>query len=163
MAYEGAYRCAVLTPTRELYADDVYYADVPGYVGHYGVIKGHESLVATNHQGGLLTLWLDPEGKEKKVFFIHRGCTQMLHDHLAVLARFGCPVEEIDDEKVERVRAKAEKLRAEIEERTQSLASISDEDHLATEKAWISNETIHLSWYEAQINFAETGKESAKQ
>ena len=42
MAYEGAYRCAVLTPTRELFADDIYYADVPGFVGHYGVIKGHE-------------------------------------------------------------------------------------------------------------------------
>ena len=161
MAYEGAYRCAVLTPTRELFAGEVYYADIPGFVGHYGVIKGHESLVATNHQGGKLTLWLDPEGKEKKVFFIHRGCAQMLHDHLAVLARFGCAADSID---VENVRAKAEKLSATLEQAKAKLeVSTEDEDRKAAEKAWIITEEIHLSWYEAQIEFAETGKESTKQ
>lgn len=160
MAYEGAYRCAVITPTRELFSGDIYYADIPGFAGRYGVIKGHESLVATNHQGSKLTLWLDPEGNEKKVFFIHRGCTQMLHDHLAVLARFGCEADSID---VEDVRAKAEKLKAVIEKAHESYEAETDEDHKAAEKAWIENEEIHLSWYEAQIEFAETGKESTKQ
>ena len=160
MAYQGAYRCAVLTPTKELFADDIYYADVPGFAGHYGVVKGHQGLVATNHQGGKLTLWLDPEGKEQRVFLIHRGCSQMLHDHLAILARFGCPADDID---VETVRKKAERLSAEIEERRQGLDEIDDEDKLAAEKAWISTEEIHLSWYEAQIDFAETGRESTKQ
>ena len=160
MAYEGAYRCAVLTPTRELFAGDIYYADIPGFVGHYGVIKGHESLVATNHQGGKLTIWLDPEGNEKKQFLIHRGCTQMLHDHLAILGRFGCGVDEID---VEAVRKKAESLRAEIDEARQQLETIEDENKLAAAEAWIITEEIHLSWYEAQIDFAETGRESTKQ
>lgn len=160
MAYEGAFRCAVLTPTRQLFAGDIYYADVPGFAGHYGVIKGHESLVATNHQGGKLTLWLDPEGKEKKVFLIHRGCSQMLHDHLAILGRFGCPADDID---VESVREKAEALRVVIDEKTQELDGITDEDKLAAAKAWIATEEIHLSWYEAQIDFAETGRESTKQ
>jgi len=160
MAYEGAYRCAVLTPTKELFAGDIYYADVPGYVGHFGVVKGHESLVSTNHQGGKLTLWLDPEGKEQKVFFIHRGCTQMLHDHLAVLARFGCEADGID---VEKVRGKAERLSAMLEEARKRYEAEADEDRKAAEKAWISTEEIHLSWYEAQIVFAETGKESTKQ
>lgn len=160
MAYQGAFRCAVLTPTKELFADDIYYADVPGFVGHYGVVKGHESLVATNHQGGKLTLWLDPEGKEQRVFLIHRGCTQMLHDHLAILARFGCPADEID---VEKVRGKAERLRGEIEQFKLDLDSIEDEDKNAAAKAWINTEEIHLSWYEAQIDFAETGRESTKQ
>ena len=161
MAYEGAYRCAVLTPTKELFAGDVYYVDVPGFVGHYGVIKNHESLVATNHQGGKLTLWLDPEGKEQKVFLIHRGCTQMLHNHLAVLARFGCEADAID---VEKVQAKAEKLRERIEVAKTDLDSIGDdEDRLAVARAWINTEEIHLSWYEAQVDFAMNGKESAKQ
>ena len=160
MAYEGAFRCAVLTPTKELFAGDIHYADVPGFAGHYGVIKGHESLVATNHQGGKLTLWLDPEGKEQKVFLIHRGCSQMLHDHLAILARFGCPVDEID---VETVCEKAKKLGAEIEQARQGLEGLTDEDEIAAAKAWISTEEIHLSWYEAQIDFAETGRESTKQ
>lgn len=160
MAYEGAFRCAVLTPTKELFAGNVHYVDVPGFVGHYGVIKGHESLVATNHQGGKLTLWLDPEGKEQKTFFIHRGCTQMLHDHLAVLARFGCETDGIDSDKV---KAKAEKLTAEIDERRKRLETEENEDRKAALGAWIKNEEIHLSWYEAQIEFAATGKESTKQ
>ena len=160
MAYQGAYRCAVLTPTRELYADDIYYADIPGFAGHYGVIKGHESLVATNHQGGRLTLWLDPEGKEKKEFLIHRGCSQMLHDHLAILCRFGCPIDEID---VDEVRKKIELLNEELDNARANLEAIEDEDKLAAAKAWITAEEIHLSWYEAQIDFAETGRESTKQ
>ena len=139
---------------------DIYYADVPGYAGHYGVLNGHESLVATNHQGGKLVLHLDPDGNEKKVFLIHRGCSQMLHNHLSVLGRFGCDPETID---VEKVRAKAEKLAAEIEEHKQALDTIDDEDRIAAEKAWIITEGIHHSWYEAQIEFAETGKESTKQ
>lgn len=160
MAYQGAYRCAVLTPTRELYADDIYYADIPGFAGHYGVIKGHESLVATNHQGGRLTLWLDPEGKEKKEFLIHRGCSQMLHDHLAILCRFGCPIDEID---VDEVRKKIERLNEELDMARADLEKLEDEDKIAAAKAWITSEEIHLSWYEAQVDFAETGRESTKQ
>lgn len=160
MAYQGAFRCAVLTPTKELFSGDVYYADVPGYLGHYGLIKGHESLVATNHTGSKLTLWLDPDGKEKKEFFIHRGCTQMLHDHLAVLCRFGCEADDID---VADIREKAQELSAEIEKRRALLDSIDDEQRREVELAWIDTEEIHLSWYEAQIEWAETGKESTKQ
>ena len=155
-----SFRCIVATPTRELFNGPIYYADVPGYAGHYGVLRNHESLVATNHQGGKLTLHLDPDGNEKKVFLIHRGCSQMLHNHLSVLGRFGCDPETID---VENVKEKAEKLRAEIETAKQELDSIEDEDKHAAAEAWIITEEIHLSWYEAQILFAETGKESTKQ
>ena len=161
MAYQESFRCVVAIPTRELFAGYIHYADIPGYVGHYGVIKGHESLVATNHQGGKLTLWLDPDGNEKKVFLLHRGCTQMLHNHLAVLGRFGCAADEID---VEKVQKKAEKLRAEIEEHKALLASLTEDDERhSVEKAWITTEEIHLSWYDAQIDFAVNGKESTKQ
>lgn len=153
MAYANSFRCVVAIPTRELFSGDVYYADVPGFAGHYGVVKGHESLVATNHQGGKLTLWLDPEGKETKTFLLHRGCTQMLHDHLAVLGRFGCAADDID---VDSVKEKAESLRAKIEE-----MKAGDQDE--TSEAQILTEEIHLSWYEAQIDFAVNGTESYKQ
>lgn len=155
-----SFRCIVATPTRELFNGSIYYADVPGYAGHYGVLNNHESLVATNHQGGKLVLHLDPDGNEKKVFLIHRGCSQMLHNHLSVLGRFGCDPETID---VENVRAKAEALRAEIDEAKRDLDTIEDDDRHAAAKAWIDNEEIHLSWYEAQIDFAVEGKESTKQ
>ena len=162
MAYENSFRCAVLTPTRELFAGDIHYAEIPGFAGHYGVINKHENLVATNHQGGKLEIWLDPEGNEKKVFLLHRGCTQMMNNHLAILGRFGCPEDEIDPE---RVRAKADRLREQIDERKAALEASTDDDEArrAAEEAWIVTEEIHHSWYEAQIDFAVNGKESYKE
>lgn len=153
MAYADSFRCVVAIPTRELFSGDVYYAEVPGFSGHYGVLKGHESLVATNHQGGKLTLWLDPDGKETRTFLLHRGCTQMLHDHLAVLGRFGCAADDIN---VEDVKAKAEALSAKLDEMKAA-------EQTETSESQIFTEEMHLSWYEAQIDFAENGKESYKQ
>lgn len=160
MAYPNSFRCVVATPTRELFAGNIYYADVPGYAGHYGVIYNHENLVATNHQGGKLVLWLDPEGKEKKTFLIHMGCTQMLHNHLAVLGRFGKDVEELD---LERSKRRAEEVRQEIEERRAQMSDDDSEERKAADEAWIATETIHMGWHEAQVNFIETGNESYKQ
>ena len=160
MAYDKSFRCIVATPTRELFSGDIYYADVPGYAGHYGVIRDHESLVATNHQGGKLVLWLDPEGKEQEVFLIHRGCTQMLHNHLSVLGRFGKAVDEID---VEYSKRRAEEIEAELQEHRTAMENETDEDRKAAENAWIITESIHKEWHEAQVNYAETGQESYKQ
>ena len=157
MAYPNSFRCVVATPTRQLFAGDIYYADVPGYSGHYGVISDHENLVATNHQGGKLELWLDPEGKEKKTFLIHMGCSQMLHNHLAVLARFG---KEIEDLELERSKRRAEEVRAEIEKRKAEMSEEDSDEKKAADEAWIITENIHAGWHEAQVNFIETGKES---
>ena len=38
--------CMVATPTRELFSGEIAYADVPGSEGNYGVLSGHEMLVA---------------------------------------------------------------------------------------------------------------------
>ena len=153
------FRCVVATPTRELFSGTVYYADVPGFEGHYGVLKGHESLVALNHQGGIVTLHLDPDGNEKKQFLIHLGCTQVLHDHLAVIGRFGCNPDEID---VEVIKEKAENLRKVLEARkAKHDAAPEENEYTAADRAGIDNQEAHLSWYEAQINYAQTGKESA--
>ena len=160
MAYDKSFRCIVAIPTRELFSGDVFYADVPGYAGHYGVIRDHESLVATNHQGGKLVLWLDPEGNEKKEFLIHMGCTQMLHNHLSVLGRFGKEIADLDGERSKR---RAEELRAEIEQYEANLAAEEDEDRKAVGQAWVITEKIHLGWHEAQVNYVETGQESYKQ
>ena len=154
-----SYRCVVATPTRLLFEGDVYYANVPGFSGKYGVYKGHSSLVATNHQGSKLILWLDPDGNEKKEFLIHRGCTQMLHDHLAVLARFGRAIEDLDLEDSKR---RVEEITAEIEAKEAEIEAETDEDRIAAGKAWLVTERIHLEWHEAKIHFLETGQESTK-
>ena len=147
------FRCVVATPTRELFSGTVYYADVPCRDGRFGVLTGHQSLVALNHQGGKLTLHLDPDGNEKKTFLIHHGCTQVLHNHLSVLARFGCDPEEID---VEDIKAKAADLRTILEERIAKYEASPDKgEYTAADRAGIDNQSTHLSWYEAQIDYVE--------
>ena len=155
-----SFRCVVATPTRVLFSGDVYYADVPGYAGHYGVLKGHESLVATNHQGGKLVLHLDPDGNEKREFLIHRGCSQMLHDHLAILARFGRAIEDLD---IEESKRRVQEVTADIEARKAELEAETDEDRIAAGNAWLTTEGIRLEWHEAKVHFLETGQESPKQ
>lgn len=154
-----SFRCVVATPTRLLFEGDVYYANVPGFAGKYGVMKGHSSLVATNHQGSKLVLWLDPDGNEKREFLIHRGCTQMLHDHLAVLARFGRAIEDLD---LESSKKRVEEITADIEAKEAEIEAETDEDRIAAGKAWLVTERIHLEWHEAKIHFLETGQESTK-
>ena len=151
MSYPESFRCVVAIPTRELFSGDVYYAEVPGFEGYYGVIRNHESLVAVNHAGGKLVLWLDPDGKEKVEILIHRGCTQMLHNHLAVLGRFGIRIEDID---VEIVKEKAEATRAKIEEMQTRLSEVEEDNVL---ESHIENEQVRLSWYDAQIDYMSKG------
>ncbi len=147
MSYQESFRCVVAIPTRELFSGDVYYAEVPGYEGYYGVIRNHESLVAVNKAGGKLVLWLDPDGKEKVEILIHRGCSQMFHNHLAVLGRFGARVEDID---ISEVKEKAEATRATIEEMKSRLSQVEDDDVL---ESHIDNEQVRLTWYDAQIDY----------
>ena len=160
MAYTESFRCVVAIPTKQLFSGDIYYAEIPGYAGHYGVIHGHETLVATNHQGGKLVLWLDPEGKETKTFLIHRGCTQMLHNHLSVLGRFGKAVEDLD---LERSKRRIEEIREGIEEYKTQMFEDDSEQKKAADEATIISETIRMEWHEAEVRFIETGLESYKQ
>ena len=87
--------CMVATPTRELFSGEIAYADVPGSEGNYGVLSGHEMLVAKNSPG-VLTLWMDAAGNEKRRFALYEGATQVYADRLTVLARFGVDVDNID-------------------------------------------------------------------
>lgn len=160
MAYDKSFRCVVAIPTKELFSGDIYYAEVPGYAGHYGVIYGHESLVATNHKGGKLVLWLDPEGKEQKTFLIHMGCTQMLHNHLSVLGRFGKDVEELD---LERSKRRAEEIRVGLEEYQATMSDDDSDEKRAADEAWIKSETIRMGWHKAQVSYIETGLECYEQ
>lgn len=89
------FRAVVAIPTRELYSGEVDYASIPGIDGDYGVLSGHESFVGLNRTGAL-TLWFDAEGKERAQFLIMGGATQVLNNHLSVLPRFGCRIDEID-------------------------------------------------------------------
>jgi F-type H+-transporting ATPase subunit epsilon len=139
------FRCVVAIPTRKLFDQDVYYASVPSEEGMYGVLPGHELLVALNGETGVCTLNLDKEGTKQERFLIHRGATQMFNGILTVLAEFGKNVDDID---LVEVKKSAEELKARIAELESSEEDSQAESELSTSKR-------RLKWYEVQIDYAE--------
>lgn len=134
------FRCTVAIPTRELFSGEIAYAEVPGSEGNYGVMAGHEMLVTTNRPG-VLTLWLDPDGKEKRYFVTYGGFAQSFGDHLSVLARMGRDADKID---VEDTRQKLAAITQEIQELEQSGKD--------TDKAVLETHRVRKEWYELQLH-----------
>lgn len=134
------FRCIVAIPTRALFQGEVYYAKVPGSEGDYGVMAGHELTVTTNRPG-VLTLWLDPEGKQKKFFVTYGGFAQTFGDQLSVLARMGKDADNLDVEDTRR------KLAA-ITQKIQELEKSNNEADLAV----LETSRVKKEWYELQLH-----------
>ena len=120
--------CSVCIPTRELFSGLVHYASVPGADGSYGVLPGHEMLVATNRNGGVLTLNLDEAGNDQRQFLLYEGAAQMFNDVLTV-------------------RSKAEAMREHIAE----LEKAEGDQH----RAELETSKVRLDWYETQLDYKE--------
>lgn len=134
--------CIVAIPTRELFSGEIYYASIPGADGSYGVLPGHEMLVATNKSGGVLTLNLDAEGREQRKFLLYEGAAQVYNDVVTVLGRFGKDVEDID---AAEMRQKADKLRLQIEELEKK-----DDDQNRTA---LETSRTKMEWYQMQLDY----------
>lgn len=139
-------RCVVCIPTRELFAGEISYASVPSADGYYGVLPGHEMIVAANKTAGILTLNLDDAGKEKRQFLLFEGASQVYNNILTVLGRFGVDVEKID---ADAVREKAENMRKTIAE----LEAEKDED--AQDAVRLRTSKKRLAWYEMQLDYVD--------
>ncbi len=143
MAY--TFHCVVATPTRKLFDGDVHFASVPGCEGSYGVLAGHELLVALNSKTGVCTLNLDEAGSQKEEFLISEGATQMYNGILTVLGRFGKNVKNIDRESM---MARADEMRAHIKELEAAGESAQDEAELESSRD-------RLEWYEMQLAYID--------
>ncbi len=139
--------CTVATPARELFSGEVYSVQVPGSDGSYGVLPGHEMLVATNELGGILTLNLDADGKDQKQFILYEGATQVFKDSVTVLGRFCKRVEDID---VDYLHKRQEFMHQHIEELSKGTPSKQDQ-------AEIETSNVRLEWYQMQIDYAQKG------
>lgn len=134
------FRCIVAIPTRALFQGEVYYANVPGSEGDYGVMADHEMSVTTNRPG-VLTLWLDPEGKKKKYFVTYGGFAQTFGDQLSVLARMGRDADKLD---VEDTRQKLAAI-------TQKIAEL-EQSHTESDAAVLETSRVRKEWYELQLH-----------
>lgn len=141
----STFHCVVATPTRKLFDGDIYFASVPGCEGSYGVLAGHELLVALNSKSGVCTLNLDENGSQKEEFLISEGATQMYNGILTVLGRFGKNVKNIDRESMT---ARANEMREHIKELEAANESAQDEAELESSRD-------RLEWYETQLAFLD--------
>ena len=138
----AGFRCVICTPTEKLFDGDVAYANVPSEEGFFGVLPGHERLVALLGAGGICTVNLDESGTQKKEYLLYKGASQMFNGILTVLGSFGVDPATIDKTAVE---SHANNLRIIIED----LKSKND----AQDKARLAIFKRNLEWDEFQLAY----------
>ena len=94
----------IVTPDRSLIREEVDEVVVPGTEGELGILPGHTPLLSTLKVG---ELWYR-QGEEKHYLAIAFGFVEVLPDRVTVLADVGERAQEIDVQRAERARQRAE-------------------------------------------------------
>jgi|SRR5262245_58273730 len=94
----------IVTPERLLVHEQVDEVEVPGSAGYFGVLPGHTPLLASLAVG---ELWYR-KGAEKTYLSIGFGFAEVLPDRVTILARLAERAEEIDLDRAEASRKRAE-------------------------------------------------------
>ena len=98
----------IVTPDRALIREEVDEVVVPGTEGELGILPGHTPLLSTLKIG---ELWYR-QGQEKHYLAIAFGFVEVLPGHVTVLADVGERAQEIDVQRAERAKQRAEQLLA---------------------------------------------------
>ena len=104
MALATTLTLEIVTPDRALALEEVDEVVVPGSEGEFGVLPGHTPLLATLKVG---ELWYR-QGPEKHYLAVAFGFVEVLPDRVIVLAQVGERAQEIDVERAERAKRRAE-------------------------------------------------------
>ena len=96
----------IVTPERELFSGEVDIVLAPGVDGQIGIMPNHVPLITLLSDGVLVTR----QGEDELAFAIHGGYMQVLPDQVTVLADVGERAAEIDIERAEEARHRAEEL-----------------------------------------------------
>ena len=94
----------IVTPDRALIREEVDEVVVPGTEGEFGVLPGHTPLLSSLKVG---ELWYR-QGQEKHYLAIAFGFVEVLPDRVTVLADIGERAQEIDIQRAERAKQRAE-------------------------------------------------------
>ena len=101
----------IVTPDRALLREEVDEVVVPGNQGEFGVLPGHTPLLSTLKIG---ELWYR-QGQEKHYLAIAFGFVEVLPDRVTVLAQVGERAQEIDVQRAERAKQRAEQRLAQAQ------------------------------------------------
>jgi F-type H+-transporting ATPase subunit epsilon len=94
----------IVTPDRLIVQEPVDEVEIPGAEGYFGVLPGHTPLLASLAVG---ELWYR-KGQEKLYLSLAFGFAEILPDRVTILARLAERAEEIDVERAELARRRAE-------------------------------------------------------
>ena len=101
--------CAVVTQDRQLFEGEVDMVVAPGTEGIMGILPNHAPLLTTLAFGELIVRI----GEDEEIFVLGGGVMEVQPDGVVVLADSGEHVAEIDEERAEKARIRAEELLAE--------------------------------------------------
>src|SRR3954462_10061546 len=100
----------IVTPDRAIVNDQVDEVELPGSEGYFGVLPGHAPLLATLQVG---ELWYRT-GQDKQFLSIAFGFVEVLPDRVTVLAQIAERAEDIDVQRAEAARQRAEQRVAQV-------------------------------------------------
>jgi F-type H+-transporting ATPase subunit epsilon len=94
----------IVTPDRLIVQEQVDEVEIPGSEGYFGVLPGHTPLLASLAVG---ELWYR-KGQEKFYLSLAFGFAEVLPDRVTILARLAERAEDIDVERAESARRRAQ-------------------------------------------------------
>jgi F-type H+-transporting ATPase subunit epsilon len=109
MAQPSHLALSIVTPDRAIVHEQVDEVQAPGAAGYFGVLPGHTPMLALLQVG---TLWYR-KGAEKHHLSIAGGVAEVAADRVIVLATIAERADEIDVDRAQASRQRAEKRMAE--------------------------------------------------
>jgi F-type H+-transporting ATPase subunit epsilon len=104
MALPASIELQIVTPDRLIVKEQVDEVEIPGSEGYFGVLPGHTPLLASLTVG---ELWYR-KGQERTYLSIAFGFAEVLPDRVTILARLAERADDIDVERAEAARKRAE-------------------------------------------------------
>ena len=92
------------TPTRQLVSEEVDEVVAPGSEGYFGVLPGHAAFLATLGSGEVVYR----RGRDEIHLAVHGGFAEVTPERVIILAETAERPEEIDRQRAERARQRAE-------------------------------------------------------
>ncbi|MBI3028107.1 MAG: F0F1 ATP synthase subunit epsilon [Candidatus Rokubacteria bacterium] len=102
---ESRVRFELATPSRLVVAEDVEEVVAPGFQGYFGVLPGHVPFL-TSLQSGEVAYRI---GRAERYLAVSGGFAEVQGDRVTILAEHAERPEEIDRERAERARQRAER------------------------------------------------------
>jgi F-type H+-transporting ATPase subunit epsilon len=111
--------CEIVTAERTVFEDDVNMVVAPGIEGQLGILPRHARLMTVLTYGELI---IRCEGREDEFIAIGGGFMEVGPDHVTILADSAERADEIDVDRAEAARLRAQELMAQKQRRDADLA-----------------------------------------